>query len=113
MRRQHETLERVYAYGGLGAFGAATLTLVLFFVFSTLAAVLPWVFASMVFLVALYIVRQRVQAAKRRLLTDVEQYCLLNELDVDALREHFAQAHTYPFFHAIFEGSRKRLSKES
>lgn len=115
VRQQHERLERVYAYGGLTAFGAFATVLAVFFAFSTLKAILPWVFAVMIFLIAMYVVRRRVLSMKARLLIDVTQYCQINALDVHALRDYFADAHTYPFFQAIFEGDHVKaaLTEES
>ena len=98
VRRIHEQLQRVYAYGGLCALCAPALVWVGAWVAGALWTALPWVSSVMVALLALYGVRRAGQRATAQATARVLAYCQVNGLDASRLRAHYAEDRTYRFF---------------
>lgn len=62
-----------------------------------------WMIALTAGLVALFVVRSRINKKRSKLRVQVEQYCEINGLSVESLRTHFAAENLYPYFGALFE----------
>lgn len=62
-----------------------------------------WLGAITATLAALYGVRKRIYAHRRTLRRQVDDYCQVNGLSVELLRQYYESQQMYPFFAAIYE----------
>ncbi len=62
-----------------------------------------WMIALTAGLIALFVARSRINKKRSKLRAQVEQYCEINELNVESLRTHFAAENLYPYFGSLFE----------
>jgi len=103
VRETDKKFATIYGAGGAGVIGAASVVLVVFWLFGALASLLPWVLAVTVGLVSVFALRGIVNAQRRRLRASIESYCELNAIDLGALRDYYAADGIYPYFESLFD----------
>ncbi len=62
-----------------------------------------WMVSLTAGLIALFVVRSRVNRLRLELRARVEQYCEVNELNVESFLAYFSAQGLYPYFIALFE----------
>ena len=88
--------------GGFVLIVMVTIVIVGFFM-GLIGSPATWMIALTAGLVALFVVRSRINKKRSKLRVQVEQYCEINGLNVESLRTHFAAENLYPYFGALFE----------
>ena len=113
VREMNDKFSVVYGYGGAAVMAVAGSVLLIGWNLGLLWTPLIWILAVTAFLVGLFVLRLFVRRRAKRLADQVRQYCEINEITVDQLRERWGDQHRYPYFTAIFEViERRRQLKE-
>ncbi len=102
-REMDQRFGRVYGFGGGFVLLSVAAVLVGAFFLGWLSSPASWMVALSVGLIALFVVRTRVNQRRIALLGTVEQYCTVNELSIDNFKSYFDGQGLYPFLGALFE----------
>ena len=97
--------------------GGGVVVLVFFAVVATgwmvgwLGQLVLWLGGITLTLAALYGVRKRIYAHRRKLRKRVDTYCEVNEVSTKMLRDYYDDQQMYPFFAAIYEKEPRRVDE--
>lgn len=108
VREMNSNFATVYGYGGAAVLAVAASVLLVAWNLGVLWTPLPWIGAVTAFLVGLFVLRLFVRRRAQKLLDNIRQYCEINDLTVEELRERFADDELYPYFESIFEVVERR-----
>lgn len=103
VREMNSAFGTVYGYGGAAVLLVVAGLLVVGWRLGQLTSPLLWLGTVVIFLASLFVLRMIVRRRAERLLERIRQYCEVNDLTVQQLREHFEREDTYPYFDSIFE----------
>lgn len=108
VREMNSAFATVYGVGGVGVIATTLAVVLAAYQFGQLGSPLVWIAAVVVFLVSLFVLRIIVRRRALGLLEKIGQYCQVNDLTVDQLRERYASDKLYPYFASIFEVIERR-----
>ena len=108
VREMNNAFSSVYGYGGAAVMAIAGSVLLVGWNLGQLTTPLIWLIAVSTFLVGLFVLRIFVRRRAKSLRERIRQYCDINDLSVDELRERWADDEAYPYFEAIFEVVERR-----
>lgn len=114
VREMNSGFATVYGYGGAAVLAATAGIVAVAAALDALGSPLTWIGAVVAFLVGLFVLRIFVRRKAERLLARLHQYCEVNEVTVDSLRQRYAGDGLYPYFESIFEvvERRQKLRKQ-
>lgn len=102
-REVDERFGKTYGLGGgFVLLVMVAIVMVAFFV-GILGSPATWMITLTAGLVALFVVRSRINKQRSKLRGQVEEYCTINEIDVEHLHTYFSAQNLYPYFCALFE----------
>ena len=102
VRETDRRFATVYGAGGASVLVAGVAVLVIAAALGAIWTFLPWILSVTVVLMALFVLRSVVNHRREALRTQVHQYCELNGLDWQALRDYYESDGLYPYFSALF-----------
>ncbi len=108
VREMNSSFGTVYGYGGAAVLAATAAVVALGATFDKLGSPLIWIGAVLSFLGGLFVLRIFVHRKAKRMLDRLRQYCEVNDLSVDELRQRYTGEGLYPYFESIFEVVERR-----
>lgn len=102
-REIDQKFAKVYGYGGASVLAAVILTLTVAYSFGVLGRIATWMIALTLTLIALRILKARVEVARSKLRDKVQRYCETNDLEVSELLDYYRREDVYPYLRAVFE----------
>lgn len=111
VREMNGAFGTVYGYGGAVVLALTVATPLVGWQFGALKSPLLWLATVLVFLGSLFALRLVVRRRAERLVGRVRQYCEVNDVSADALRDHYADEETYPYFNSMFEVVERRRQR--
>lgn len=102
-REMDQRFGRSYGLGGGFVLVVMVAIVLAAFSFDVLGSPATWMVTLTSGLIALFVVRSRVNRLRGELRGRVEQYCTVNELSVESFRAYFSAQGLYPYFGALFE----------
>ncbi len=102
-REIDRSFSMTYGLGGGFVLMVMVTIVIIALIIGLISSPATWMIALTAGLVALFVVRSRINKKRSKLRVQVEQYCAINDLNVESLRTHFAAENLYPYFSALFE----------
>jgi hypothetical protein len=108
VRELNRSFASVYGFGGAAVLVSTALVPLVGWLMSALASPITWSMCVTIFLVSIFALRAFVRRRARRYRTAIDDYCEVNEVDPQRLREAYLDENMYPYFEAIFETIERR-----
>ena len=105
----------VYGFGGAAVLATTVAVPVIGWTMGALASPITWSLCVTILLVAFFVLRAFVRQRARKYRRTIDDYCKVNEIEAEQLRETYIDENMYPYFESIFETleRRERLLAES
>jgi hypothetical protein len=98
----------VYGFGGAAVLAATAAVPLVGWALSALASAITWSLCVTVFLVAFFVLRAFVRRRAQRYRRTIDDYCRVNDIEAQQLREAYVDDNMYPYFESIFETIERR-----
>ncbi|MGM0558867.1 MAG: hypothetical protein ACQEVA_20940 [Myxococcota bacterium] len=108
VRELNRDFASVYGFGGAAVLLVTAAVPLVGWFLSALASPITWSVCVTVLLVSIFVLRAFVRRRARRYRTAIDDYCRVNEIDAQRLREAYIDENMYPYFEAIFETIERR-----
>lgn len=108
VREMNRGFATVYGYGGAAVLAVMAAVVVVAASVDALGSPLTWIGTVVGFLLSLFVLRIFVSRRAHRLVERMHQYCQINDISVDDLRQRYAGEGLYPYFESIFEVVERR-----
>lgn len=105
IREINRSLSASYGYGGGAVLLVTALVVAIGAALGGLLSLSTWFFAITIALLSLFVLSAVLRRRRAAMRGRFEDYCRLNGLSDEALREYFVGDGTYPYFDALFEAA--------
>lgn len=102
VRETDKAFSTSYGVGGAAVLGAGAIVIVIGWLFGALGYAAVWVVAVTSSLGSLWVLRTYIRGRRHVLQERLQQYCEVNDLDPEQLRDYYANEGIYPYFLSLF-----------